>query len=128
VKGLYGPSRIMSTDEALTVCRETGPPLLIDGKPVQRPTQSFQLQCNVQPLTGFDLMRVPELDRHSERLVVYTNELSNPAQLNDRVVRNCLNYQVENVETWGCPPNGYQKLVIVRIDVGPNRASTTRNT
>ena len=121
MKGLFGPSRIMQTDEVLTVCREKGPPLLIDGKPVKQPAFSFQIKCNVQPLTGLDLLRVPELDRHLERFVLFNTEIQKPLNLNDRVIRCGINYQVENVETWGNPPNGYQRLTIVRIDVGPNR-------
>jgi len=121
MKGLFGPSRIISTDEVLSVCREAGNPLLIDGKPVHRPALNFQVQANVQPLTGLDLMRVPELDRHLERFWVYTNEKVQPLQLNDRIQRVGVNYQVERIETWGNPPHGYQKAQIVRIDVGPNR-------
>jgi hypothetical protein len=121
MKGLFGPSRIMSTDEVLPVCRESGPPIIVDGKPFKRQAFTFEIQGNVQPLTGLDLMRVPELDRHTERFWVYTNEKTNPLQLNDRIVRCGANYQVERFETWGHGPYGYQKAQIVRIDVGPNR-------
>lgn len=127
MKQLFGPSRIISTDEELIVYRETGTPYLVDGKPVKKPLECFKIKGNVQPFTGFDLMRVPELDRHLERLWVYTNEVKRPVQLNDRVVRCGINYQVENFETWGHAPYGYQKVQIVRIDVGPNRGSTTVN-
>jgi hypothetical protein len=124
MKGLFGPSRIMSTDEVLTVCRE-GTVLYVDGKPVKQSGPQFQIQGNVQPMTGLELLRVPELDRHLERLWVYTNEKTRPLQLNDRIIRCGINYQVERFETWGHGPYGYQKAQIVKIDVGPASVNQT---
>lgn len=108
------------TDEELTVCRQA-PPLYVDGKPTPQPFNSYKMKCNVQPLTGLDLMRVPEFDRHRERFVVFSSELDRPAQLNDRIVRAGINYQVETLETWGDARYGYQRLIISRIDAGPNK-------
>lgn len=120
MRQLSGPSIIISQDEVLPICRD-GRVLLVDGKPVKQGAFNFQIQGNVQPLTGLDLLRVPELDRKTERFWVYTNERTNPLELNDKIARCGKNYQVENLETWGHPPNGYQKAQIVRIDVGPAR-------
>ena len=88
--GLFGPSRIMSKDEVLSVCRENRV-LLVDGKPVKQGITNFEIKCNVQPLTGLELDRVPELDRHTERFILYSTEISKAVQLNDRIVRNGFN-------------------------------------
>lgn len=117
---LYGPSRIISKDEVLEVFRDSSV-RLVAGKPVKGPPQSFKLQCNVQPMNGYELNLVPEGDRHTENLWLYTNELSTPLKSNDRVSRGGVNYQVQAVETWGHAPNGYQRCRIMRIDVGPEK-------
>lgn len=115
---LGGRSRIISGDETLCVFRN-GAVLLVDGKPVDRDVIMFDIQCNVQPLTGLDLLQVPEGDRHLEQYWVFANERSQAIELNDRVVRSGISYQVQKVETWGRPPNGYQRFRMTRIDVGP---------
>lgn len=107
----------MSQDETLKVYRD-GPVRQVQGKPVKGDPTCYQIQCNVQPLDGRDLLIVPEGDRFKEMYWVYTNEVDNPVFVNDRVVRNNLNFQVQKVETWGSPPNGYQRCLICRIDVG----------
>lgn len=116
---LQGKSKIISEDECLTIYR-VGQVTEVDGVPVQGEITNFQLHCNVQPMGGRDLLIVPELDRFKEQYWLFTNEIAKPLIVNDRVVRNSLNYQVQTVETWGSPPNGYQRARIMKIDVGPN--------
>lgn len=115
---LGGRSKIIWGDETLCVYRN-GEVLLVDGKPVDRDVIDFNVRCNVQPLTGLDLLQVPEGDRHLEQYWVFTNERAQAIQLNDRVVRCGISYQVQKVETWGKSPNGYQRFRMTRIDVGP---------
>ncbi len=118
---LSGQSKIISGDETLCVQREQQP-LLVDGKFIKRDLISFYIQCNVQPLSGLDLLQVPEGDRHLEMYWVFSNEISKDIFLNDRVIRRGISYQVQKVETWGKPPNGYQRFRMTRMDVGPNKA------
>ena len=115
---LQGKSKIISEDEILQVFRVDTQE--VDGKPVQTTKLCFKIMANVQPVMGLDLLMVPEGDRFREQFHVYTNEIQKPVQVNDRISRNGINYQVQHVETWGDPPNGYQKLRMMRIDVGPN--------
>lgn len=129
---LQGPSQIIIGDETLVVHRNTidGVPdvTYFDGKPTLSGNYGaqdvFTIQCNVQPVDGRDLLIVPEADRFDERYWVYTNEKDKPVLINDRVVRwdfteeKTVNFQVQKVETWGKPPNGYQRIMIVRDDVG----------
>lgn len=115
---LFGPSRIISTDEVLTVFRESAVDL-IDGKPVKLGLSEFKVKANVQPLNGRDLLLVPEGDRFKDQFWVYTNEQIKPLKVNDRITRGDFNFQVQSLETWGRAPYGYQRARIMRIDVGP---------
>lgn len=123
---LQGPSTIITGDETLAVFREgtsIGEKVVyVGGKPVKRDTMEFQMTCNVQPLSGRDLLLVEELDRTKEQYWVFSNNQQIPLQVNDRVVRKDLqtnnsriSYQVQSVENWG----SYQKSRIMRIDTGP---------
>jgi hypothetical protein len=125
---LSGKSQIMTNDETLKVYRQTT--TLVYGKPVANlPILQFSIECNVQPCTGRDLLLVPEGDREKENLWVYSTEIEKPVRLNDKITRwskglqMMLNYQVQNVETWGEAPNGYQKIRMTLDDVGPNNSS-----
>lgn len=119
---LQGKSQILSKDETLQVIRE-GQVELVDGKPVKRKVTTFQLKANVQPMRGLELLLVPEGDRYKETYWLYTPELAQALQITDRIVRQGVNFIVQKVETWGAPPNGYQKALIVRIDAGPNTST-----
>jgi hypothetical protein len=116
---LQSRSRIISHDEILQVFRENKV-VYVNGKPVNDNQYEllFEITCNVQPMTGIELLIVPEGDRHRERFWVYAEQsekLETPIQVNDRIVRNEINYQVQSIEPWG----SFSKIQMVRDDVGP---------
>ena len=129
---LSGPSQIITGDEILTVFRE-GPfnqspielsdSVYLDGKPVKRGITTFTITCTTQPITGRDLLMVPEGDRYKENYWLWqnvttpVNQASPPAALiiNDRVIMNNINYQVQEVQPWG----SFQQCRIMRTDTGP---------
>lgn len=113
---LQGPSKIITSDETLQVFNE-GTTVYVEGKPVHQNITNFNLTCNVQPVNGRDLLLVPEGDRFKEQYWVFTNELNKPLAVNQRVLRNSVNFQVQSVEQWG----SFQRARIMRIDVGPNK-------
>lgn len=118
MKKLFRPSRIITGDEKLAVFRVgTRIPqdkMYEDGKPYPIHEDEFQIVCNVQPMNARDLLLVEEGDRYKEQYWVFTNKLQRPLADNDRVVRNCANYQVQSVEDWG----SYIRARIMRYDVG----------
>lgn len=117
---LSGPSNIIGTlGEKVQVDRD-GKVITVDGKPVKVQPVKFPLTCNIQPLMGSELLMVPEGDRYKETYWLYTNETTQALLVSDRVVWQGVNYEVQKVETWGKAPNGYQRAMMVRIDVGPN--------
>lgn len=122
---LQGPSRIINYDECLWVFRN-GLVDYVDGKPVFPQPIEFKMTCNVQPMTGRDLMLVPEGDRYKEQYWVWMNQRDKPLEINDRVQRRGLddnnketrvNFQVQEIQNWG----SYTRARIMRIDVGPNK-------
>jgi hypothetical protein len=107
---LQAPSQIISTDEVLRVVRE-GCVRYVDGKPLKDKIKEFEIACNVQPLGGKDLLLVPEGDRTKEQYWLWT---PTAVEINDRVIRRELSFQIQTVEVWG----SYAKARIMRIDVG----------
>lgn len=124
---LQGPSTIITKDEQFTVTRE-GEVIILDGKPVKRNLFTFTVCGNIQPLSGRDLLLVPEGDRHKEQYYLFYNNSSivlekgleikaDPTSIivNDRMTRLGVNFQVQSVENWG----SYSRARIMRDDVGP---------
>jgi hypothetical protein len=108
---LFGRSQIITKDEKLMFYRE-GCVKFVDGKPVKTGVTNFWVAGNVQPLNGRELLLVPENDRFKEQYWVWTMD---DVQVNDRVVRCGVNFQVQVVQSWG----SYNQARIMRIDVGP---------
>lgn len=114
---MSGFSRIVAEDELLGVLRQ--PEVLgqgvnlVNGKPVRDPAaaQNFQLRCNVQPLTGPDLLLLPEGDRFNDQMWLWTNEPQN-IDVGDLVTRQGLTYQVQESQPWGT----YTRARIVLVD------------
>lgn len=108
---------IILNDEQLVVVREdtvVGPnTTYVDGKPVKSNPATFSVRANVQPLTGEDLMLVPEGDRFHDQLMLWVAPGSGPLRENDKVYRGGRAYQVQTVEDWEC----YSKSRIAAIDV-----------
>lgn len=111
---LQGPSQIITGDEVLEVVR-IGEVVYLDGKPVQRFKEQFKIICNVQPVEGRELLLVPEGDRYKEMYFVFTNNMEKLVLVNDKIVRQGVNFQVQSVQNWG----SFQELRIMRYDVGP---------
>jgi hypothetical protein len=110
---LQGPSQIISCDEELTLYRDIKI-TYIDGKPVDSGgRKSFTFQANVQPLLGRELLIVPEADRFKEMYYVWSYF---QVLINDLIVRQGINFQVQQIENWG----SYTRSRMVRIDVGNN--------
>lgn len=112
---LQGPSQIIDYDEELSVVRE-GEVIYLEGKPIKRKILDFTITCNVQPMDGKDLLLVPEADRYKEQYTLFTNNCEIPLRDNDRVIRNGVNFQTQNVQNWG----SFQECRIMKVDVGPN--------
>lgn len=125
-----GPSEIMMGDEQL-VCRQFDTVLgegtvIVDGKrvfipasPGETPYEEFSFVGNVQPVTGDDLVLVPEGDRFNEQLFVWVwTEGQQVPDINSLVMREGQFYHTQAAETWG----SYSRLRIQRVDVGPDRA------
>ncbi len=127
---LFGFSQILKKDETVTITRLESVDW-VDGRPVQRPQNAFQVIANIQPVNGRDLLLVPEGDRFREQYWMYLDnsffkvnmglEVTGPTSLrtNDRVTRLGVNYQVQSIEQWGT----FCRCRIMRIDVGPNASN-----
>lgn len=109
---LQGKSQIITKDESVDVFRD-GCVTYVDGKPAKGEPEKFKVKGNFQPLSGRDLMMVPEGDRFKEQIWLYTADLM---KINDRVVRCGVNYQAQTVNAWG----SYSQVRLMRIDVGQN--------
>lgn len=124
---LQGPSTIITKDESFSCTRE-GEVIILDGKPIKRFLVKFSVRGNIQPMSGRDLLLVPEGDRFKEQYWLFYNNSSivvdegldiqaDPTAIiiNDRMTRLGVNFQVQTVENWG----SYSKARIMRVDVGP---------
>lgn len=126
---LFAQSQILKKDETLDVYRMPSTPFYEHGKPVQRERFLFSVIANVQPISGRDLLMVPEHDRFKEQFFVWVENSqyktnlglseTGPAEIivNDIIQRLGANYQVQSSEDWGT----YTKVRMMRIDIGPNR-------
>lgn len=124
---MSGQSRIINCDEVLRVRRFASTPgsdtIYIDGKPIARDAFEFELSCNVQPLSGKDLLLVPEGDRYTSSLWIWTHQADPALQASDLVHRDGRWYQVQSSEDWG----SYSRCRIMQVDVGPNAPIGTQS-
>jgi len=111
---LQGRSQIMMHDETLFRLIFSNAQY-VDGKLTKIPSGREPFRGNVQPLSGRELLLVPEHQRFLEQYWVYTQEriLEKSGEI---VERACVNYQVQSIEYWG----SFQKIRITRVDVGKN--------
>jgi hypothetical protein len=130
---LFGQSQIMKGDETLPVLRQgtniSENVVYVDGKPIKRNSISFCVVANVQPLSGRDLLLVPELDRYKEQWNLFilndkyftdeSLEVQSDSRLKvqDQINRLGVNYTIQNVENWG----SYSLARIMRVDTGPDK-------
>ena len=132
---LFDYSQILNKDETLPVARKQAAHY-VDGKPVYAPNLEFFIITNVQPVSGRDLLLVPEHDRFTEQYWLYFKndqwfvnqglEYHGPSYLmiNDIITRKdqanpntVANYQVQTIENWG----SYCRARMMRVDVGPQK-------
>lgn len=109
-------SRIMTGaySEALDVLREQpgeGAIVYVDGKPVRRLPVKLRIHGSVQPLTGTELLIVPEGDRTTEQYSVYT---ADDLRLSDKIQRKGAVLEVQQVSDWG----RFRVARAMRVDVG----------
>ena len=106
--------------ETLPVTRE-GDVVYVDGKPIRRGGTQFTVRAMVSPLSGKDLLIVPEGERFNEQFWLFQPliDVEIPLQTDDTVLREKRAYQVQDVKAWG----NYVQARISRIDVGPEADS-----
>ena len=88
-----------------------------DGRLSLGSTSTFTITASVQPLNGRDLLRLPDGERTTERLKVYTPTqlfTQGAGQAPDVITVAGINYQVETAEVWG-PDGNYYKLIVRSI-------------
>ena len=74
----------------------------------------FEIIANIQPLTGFNLLHVPEGERHKRHLDVFTQTRLN---MKDVVVYQGLDHEVIFAQDWGV----YTRATIRLQDTQENR-------
>lgn len=115
---MSGRSSIMNGDETLPVMRypqEVGPGLTyVDGKTAVNPKSlvMYHVVCNVQPLTGDDLVQLPEGDRNDDQFWLYTNQDQLAVKVGDLIAREDKTYECQSSEQWG----SYTRARCMHID------------
>lgn len=115
---MSGLSTIMNTDESLPVMRypETlgSGVTYADGKTVVVPTTLvvYQVICNVQPLTGNDLLQLPEGQRYNDQFWLWTNQNQMAVEVGDLISRTSKTYECQSAQAWG----SYTRARCVSID------------
>lgn len=105
-------------EETVTVKRQTNfGEYDSDGFPVAPMFTTFTIQASIQPLSGWEILQVPEGDRTRQLLNVFTE--TQEIQHKDIVVRNGAEYEAQVPEDWTIPGVNvsYWKVRIARIDV-----------
>ncbi len=99
---LFGPSRLMNMDETLPVLREGGW-ILVGGKRVPRETTRYAARGMVAPLTGRDLLILPEGDRNTEQYQFFQVwEAQVPKlEVGDKLLRGGKLLICESAKDWG---------------------------
>ena len=128
---LFGDVALMECDETLWVMREGGPDgtdiPIVDGKPVKRSPWWYSIACNVQPVSGKELLLMPEGDRFRDQFNAYQQadpgESREVLRVNDKVCRAGKFWVVQQVTHWG----SYVIGRFVRIDVGPDAQRVLSN-
>lgn len=118
---MQGPSWIQANDERLIVMRRMGTlgdGVRYEGGKLVRDTGTIRLfhcQCNIQPLTGKDLLILPEGERYDDQLWLWSNQQDEAIAINDTVLREGRTYQVQSCEEWG----SYNRARLVLDDTLP---------
>lgn len=114
---LQSKSIIMTNDEELFTLQFIDAEY-VDGKLMKQLAGKTPFKANVQPLTGRELLLVPEHQRFLEQYWCYVPKKDCGMfffnKTGDVVLRDATHYQVQAVEYWG----SYQRVRIMRVDVG----------
>lgn len=85
-----------------------------DGYPKKPRFEIREIEGNVQPVTGKELLEVPEGDRERQIFNVFSKEKLNP---NDIVIRNNIEYEVRLNEDWNQGRAAHNFARIIKKDV-----------
>lgn len=102
----------MRYDEELFLL-EFSPVIYVDGKSQQTLLSKTPFKASVQPLSGRDLLLVPEHQRFLEQWWVFVPK-HHALSTGNVLHRNNVHYQVQETQDWG----SYQECRIMRVDVG----------
>ncbi len=85
-----------------------------DGFPLEPTFDEFEFVCNVQPISGLEILQVPEGDRTRQVFNCWTEfKLGS----NDIVTRESEEYEVRPVEDWTQQSLSHYKVRLVKRDV-----------
>lgn len=82
-----------------------------EGIPYSDRKTDFEVRGIIFPLNGRDLLLVPEGDRYSENVWVYTQ---GDIKVNDLLIYNGAPFEVQNVQNW----DSYRQGRAMRMDTG----------
>jgi hypothetical protein len=69
----------------------------IDGLPTKPEETRFDATASVQPVTGQELLQVPEGDRHREHIYLFTKD---DIRLDDTIIYAEREFEVQRVDDW----------------------------
>lgn len=99
-------------NETLTITRKaTGS--YVNGHYVEGAGTNNSIQANVQPLSGSQILQLPEADRQKESWAVLTES---EIRVNDIVTRNSKTYEVQRVEDYNNQPNPHYEGIMLLIE------------
>lgn len=84
-----------------------------EGLPYSTCKEEFQIRGIIFPITGRDLLLVPEGDRFQQNIWIYTQQ---DLRVNDVATYAGQPYEVQNVSNW----DSYNQARAMRLDVGPD--------
>lgn len=103
-------------DEDLAVKRQTNRGAFdADGFPTPAIFTEFNIKGNIQPISGLEILQVPEGDRTREIFNLWT---ATPLTTDDIIVRNTTEYEVQVVQDWLQQNLQHFRARIVKKDAG----------
>ena len=98
--------------ESVTLIRKaTGS--YVDGHYVEGTASSYVIEANIQPLSGKEILQLPEADRTRESLKVFsTSEI----RVNDTVTMSTKNYEVQKVADFSVYSIPHYEAVMMLIE------------
>lgn len=110
---------IAAFGETVTLIRETAGHFE-NGRWVEGTESEIEITASIQPISGNELVNLPELQRTSETLKCYTTEILLTADPTTGVAADEIHYrgkrwQVQSVEPWGVPGFSHSKAIIMRV-------------